>query len=121
MARLRFIGGQLKSIELKMPEYPKYPAELLLHVLEEKYGKTIEVEQRDLIEEDILQGKIRKRRKNESALLDTYQFAKGTVSLTLLTYNGIPQPAEIIYSAPELLLLEKKLEDRPQRRTLLRV
>lgn len=46
-----------------MPEYPKYPAELLLHVLEEKYGKTIEVEQRDLIEEDILQGKIRKRRK----------------------------------------------------------
>ncbi|HDR0967871.1 TPA: hypothetical protein RVS92_001601 [Pasteurella multocida] len=120
VARLRFIGGQLKSIELKMPEYPKYPAELLLHVLEEKYGKTIEVEQRDLIEEDILQGKIRKRRKNESALLDTYQFAKGTVSLTLLTYNGIPQPAEIIYSAPELLLLEKKLEDRPQRRTLLR-
>ncbi|GJH42606.1 hypothetical protein K7G90_000945 [Pasteurella canis] len=120
LARLRFIGGQLKVIELRMPEYPKYPAELLLHVLQEKYGKPTHVEQRDLIEEDLLQGKIKRRKKNETAFLDTHQFAKGTVALTMLTYNDIPQPAEIIYSAPELLLLEKKLEERPQRRTLLR-
>ncbi|MFD1806061.1 hypothetical protein ACFSAV_06730 [Pasteurella oralis] len=120
LARLRFIGGQLKAIELRMPEYPKYPAELLLHVLQEKYGKPMHVEQRDLIEEDVLQGKIKRRKKNETALLDTHQFAKGTVALTLLTYNDIRQPAEIIYSAPELLLLEQKLEERPQRRTLLR-
>lgn len=120
VARFLAVGGEVKNIQLVMPEKPKYPAELLLDVLKEKYGEP-SIERKDLIEERIKSGTQKKRKKNETAFYENYSFADGTVSLRLFIYDGTSEPAEINYNSPDLSTFsDTEISKKQQKKTLLR-
>ncbi|HHE3661143.1 hypothetical protein ACFGYE_03620 [Pasteurella multocida] len=100
-AVVRFIGGELSEIEVEIPEYPKYTIDELSNALAEKYGEPI-IEKIDLIEEDIKEGRTKKRKKDESKLLERRRFADDTVLLRFFTYNGKVELPTLFYSVPNI-------------------
>mgnify|MGYP003621980147 CR=1 FL=1 len=118
-ATLRFIGGGLKVIQLDLSNFPEYKTELLSSVLEEKYGVPV-VSKKDLVEEDIKNGRLKKRKKGQSRLLERHDFADSTVSLRFFIYNGEVEPATIFYYSPDISMYSKKQEsDKAERESLL--
>ena len=116
---VRFIGGLLSVIEINIPEYPRYSVDELSTALKEKYGEPI-IEKVDLIEEDIKEGRIKKRKKNESKLLERHNFADNTVSLRFFTYNGKIESPSIFYQEPNVKKYsDTKASNAAERKALL--
>lgn len=116
---VRFIGGLLSVIEINIPEYPRYSVDELSTALKEKYGEPI-IEKVDLIEEDIKEGRIKKRKKNESKLLEWHNFADNTVSLRFFTYNGKIESPSIFYQEPNVKKYsDTKASNAAERKALL--